>query len=98
MNDKALHKLSYGLFVLAARDGDKDNGCIINTAIQAAFSPTQISICINKANYTHDMIMKTGRFTISVLSKKADFKLYELFGLKSGQHLNKCKPSTISTL
>ena len=33
----------------------KDNGCIINTAIQAASEPNQLSICVNKANYTHDM-------------------------------------------
>ena len=31
MDKKAMYKLSYGLFVLTARDGEKDNGCIINT-------------------------------------------------------------------
>ena len=36
MDRKALYKLSYGLFVLTAREDGKDNGCIINTAIQAA--------------------------------------------------------------
>ena len=30
-----MYKLSYGLFVLTAREDEKDNGCIINTAIQA---------------------------------------------------------------
>ena len=49
MDPKAMHKISYGLFVLTARDGDSDNGCIINTAIQAASSPEQISVCVNKA-------------------------------------------------
>ena len=58
MNTKAMYKLSYGLFVLTAKDGEKDNGCIINTAIQAASGPNQMSICINKANFTHDMIVK----------------------------------------
>ena len=51
MDKKAMYKLSYGLFVLTARDGEKDNGCIINTAIQAASEPNQLSICVNKANY-----------------------------------------------
>ena len=41
MDNKAMYKLSYGLFVLTARDGEKDNGCIINTAIQAASTPNQ---------------------------------------------------------
>ena len=36
MDKKAMYKLSYGLFVLTAREEEKDNGCIINTAIQAA--------------------------------------------------------------
>ena len=51
MNTEAMYKLTYGLFVLTARKGDKDNGCIINTAIQAASMPNQISICLNKADY-----------------------------------------------
>lgn len=56
MNKKAMYKLSYGLFVLTAKDAEKDNGCIINTAVQAASEPNQLSICVNKANYTHNMI------------------------------------------
>ena len=65
MDKKAMYKLSYGLFVLTAREGEKDNGCIINTAVQAASEPNQLSICVNKANYTHDMIQRTGKFTVS---------------------------------
>lgn len=61
MNKEAMYKLSYGLFVLTAKEGKKDNGCIINTAIQAASAPNQLSICINKANATHDMIVNTGK-------------------------------------
>ena len=34
MNSKAMYNLSYGLFVLSARQDGKDNGCIINTAGQ----------------------------------------------------------------
>ncbi len=49
MDRKAMYKLSYGLFVLTAREDEKDNGCIINTAIQAASEPNQLSICVNKA-------------------------------------------------
>lgn len=44
MDKKAMYKLSYGLFVLTAREGEKDNGCIINTAIQAASEPNQLSM------------------------------------------------------
>ena len=53
MDRKAMYKLSYGLFILTAKEAEKDNGCIINTAIQVASEPNQLSICVNKANYTH---------------------------------------------
>lgn len=89
MDNKAMYKLSYGLFVLTAKDGDKDNGCIINTAIQAASEPNQLSICINKLNYTHYMVKKTGEFTVSILSQDAPFDLFKRFGFQSGRDVNK---------
>lgn len=84
-----MYKLSYGLFVLTSKDGDKDNGCIINTAIQAASSPNQLSICVNKANYTHDMIVKSKAFNISTISEAANFELFKHFGFQSGKDVNK---------
>ena len=89
MNKEAMYKLSYGLFVLTAKEGKKDNGCIINTAIQAASVPNQLSICINKANATHDMIVNTGKFTVSVISQAADFELFKRFGFQSGRDVDK---------
>lgn len=89
MDKKAMYKLSYGLFVLTAKEGEKDNGCIINTAIQAASTPNQMSICVNKANDTHDMIMRTGEFTVSVISQRASFGLFKHFGFQTGREVNK---------
>ena len=89
MDRKAMYKLSYGLFILTTKEAEKDNGCIINTAIQAASEPNQLSICVNKANYTHDMIQRTGKFTVSVLSQKAQFELFKHFGFQSGRDTNK---------
>ena len=89
MDKKAIYKLSYGLFVLTAKEEEKDNGCIINTAIQAASDPNQLSICVNKANYTHDMILRTGKFTVSVLSQNVQFALFKHFGFQSGRNVNK---------
>lgn len=89
MDKKAMYKLSYGLFVLTAKEADKDNGCIINTAIQAASEPNQLSICVNKQNYTHDMVKRMGEFTVSVLSQNADFELFKHFGFQSGRDVNK---------
>lgn len=89
MDKKAMYKLTYGLFVLTAKCGAKDNGCIINTAIQAASEPNQISISVNKANFTHDMIKETGIFTVSVISEKASFDLFKRFGFQSGRDVDK---------
>lgn len=89
MDKKAMYKLSYGLFVLTAKVGDKDNGCITNTAIQAASEPNQISVCINKANYTHDMVKEAGIFTVSIISEEASFDLFKRFGFQSGRDVEK---------
>ena len=89
MNNKAMYNLSYGLFVLTAKDGEKRNGCITNTAIQVASEPNQISFAVNKANYTHDMVMKTKVCNISVLSEAAEFELFKHFGFKSGRDVDK---------
>ncbi|MDR0302198.1 MAG: flavin reductase [Treponema sp.] len=85
----AMFKLSYGLFVLTARDGEKDNGCIINTVTQITDSPKRISIAVNKANFTHDMIIKTGVFNVSVLSEGVPFSVFQHFGFQSGKNTDK---------
>ncbi len=89
MDPKAMFKLSYGLFVLTTKFFNKDNGCIINTAIQAASEPNQISICVNKANLTHDMIMQSKEFTVSIISQEATFDLFKRFGFQSGKDVDK---------
>ncbi|MBR4514927.1 MAG: flavin reductase [Lachnospiraceae bacterium] len=89
MNTKAMYKLSYGLFVCTAVDGEKKNGCIINTAIQVASEPNLISVAVNKANLTRDMIHNTGRCNVSVISREADFALFKHFGFQSGRDVDK---------
>ena len=89
MDPKAMFKLSYGLFVLTAREGEKDNGCITNTAIQVTSEPNRISIAVNKANYTHDMVMHTRKFNVSILSQEASFDTFKHFGFQSGRNVDK---------
>lgn len=96
MDPKVMQKISYGLFILTARDGDKDNGCIINTVTQVASKPNTISISVNKANYTHDMIMKTGKFNVSILSEKAKFDTFKHYGFQSGRDVDKFAGISIS--
>lgn len=89
MNTKSVYKISYGLYVLTASQGDKDNGCIINTLSQLTSSPMQISVTVNKANLTHDMIKATGIFNVSVIDTSADFSLFKHFGFQSGRNAQK---------
>ncbi|MCL2164720.1 MAG: flavin reductase [Oscillospiraceae bacterium] len=84
-----VYKLSYGLFVLTAREGEKDNGCIINTAAQITSSPMRLSITVIKKNYTHDMIMRTGEFNVSILSESVPFSVFTRFGFQSGKDADK---------
>lgn len=89
MNEKALYKIPYGLFLLTARENNKDNGCIINTAIQVANNPTQICIAVNKGNLTHDMIVHNRTFNVSTITASADFELFKHFGMQSGRTTDK---------
>lgn len=85
----AMFKFSYGLYVLTAKEGEKDNGCIINTGLQVTSDPKQVSVCVNKANYTCGMIERTGRFNLSFLSQEADFEVFKHFGFCSGSDTDK---------
>lgn len=89
MDKKAMYKLSYGLFVVTARQDGFDNGCITNTVGQVTSQPNRISLTINKDNLTHEMIQNTAKFNVSVISQAADFALFKLFGFNSGRDMDK---------
>ena len=89
MDNKAMFNLSYGLFILTAKDGEKANGCIVNTVGQVTSQPNRISLTVNKANYTHDMILKTKEFNVSVLAENSKFETYRHWGFQSGRNTDK---------
>ena len=90
MDNKALFKVGYGLYILTARTGDKDNGCIINTVLQVTDIPTLVGlVTVNKQNYTHDMIMKSGEFNVSILTIDTPFEVFKTFGFQSGRAVDK---------
>ncbi len=89
MDQKAMYKLSYGLFVLTSSFEGKDNGCIINTGIQVTSEPNRISIAVNKENFTQEIVQKSGKFNLSVLSEAAGFDTFRHFGFQSGREVNK---------
>ena len=89
MDMSVMFKIGYGLYVLTAKDDAKDNGCIINTVMQVTSNPLQVAIAVNKKNYTNEMIQKTRKFNLSILSEKADFEIYKHFGYQSGREVDK---------
>ena len=89
MDDNAMQKLSYGLFVVTAHEGGKDNGCITNTVSQVTIKPNRITLAVDKSNYTHDMIVRTGTFNVSILSEDASFDTFKHWGFQSGRTIDK---------
>ncbi len=89
MDNRALFNIGYGLYVLTSADEGKQNGCIINTVMQITSNPISILIGVNKNNLTHEMIMKSGQFNISMLTEKAPFSVFENFGFHTGRNYDK---------
>ncbi|RLB87513.1 MAG: High molecular weight rubredoxin [Deltaproteobacteria bacterium] len=89
MDPKALHKLSYGLYVICSKDDNKKNGQIANTVFQVTSEPQTIAVSINKQNLTHEYIDKSKIFTVSILSTETPTKFIGNFGFKSGRDIDK---------
>ena len=89
IDPKAFFSITYGLYLLSVRNGDKDNACIINTAMQVTDNPKRISVTINKQNLTAMMLARTGHFAVTALSEKTPFSFFERFGLQSGMNAEK---------
>ena len=86
---RALFNIGYGLYVVTCRDGEKDNGLIVNTVSQVTSSPNMVAVTINKQNYSHHIIKKTGVLNVNCLSVDAPFKVFEDFGFRSGREVDK---------
>ena len=89
MNTKALYNITCGLYMLSSKAGDRAGGCIINTVMQVTSKPLRITITVNKANNTHDLIQESGVFAVSLLSEDAPFGLFQHFGFQSGRDVDK---------
>lgn len=84
-----LFNIQYGLFVVTTCDAGRDNGCISNTVEQVTSQPNRISMALSKENLTTELIQRTGRFTVSIVSEEADFELFKHFGFQSGRTVEK---------
>lgn len=74
--------------MLTAQD-DQDNGCIINTCVQVASDPLRLAISCQKENLTREIIQKTGKFNVSVLTSDVPFETIRHFGMQTGRETDK---------
>jgi flavin reductase (DIM6/NTAB) family NADH-FMN oxidoreductase RutF len=87
----ALFRVTHGLYVLAARAGDRINAQCLDAMMQVTNAPPRVAIAIGKRSLTHEMIAGSGRFVVSVLDRedpeRAD--LIRRFGFQSGRDADK---------
>jgi len=89
MNPKALHKISYGLYVVTSKKDGRLNGQIANTVFQTTSDPPTIAVCLNTQNLTHEFVEASKVFAASVLSQETPMKFIGHFGFKSGRDIDK---------
>lgn len=85
---QALYRISYGLYIITAQAEGRDNGQCANTCFQVTAEPARVAIGINKQNFTHELIQKSGKFGVSVLSQTGH-EYARGFGYRSGRDVNK---------
>lgn len=87
---EALFKIQYGMYVVTSFWGDKLNGQIATTVMQVASEPVKITVGLSKNTYTHELLLQSKVFGVSVLAQDAPMPFIGLFGFKCGRDLNKC--------
>ena len=89
VDSSAFFKIGYGLYVVTSSDGVRDNGMICNTIVQVTADPPRLAVAVNKANYTHETVKKTGRMNVCALSEGAAFSVFQRYGFQSGRTADK---------
>jgi flavin reductase (DIM6/NTAB) family NADH-FMN oxidoreductase RutF/rubredoxin len=89
IDGRALWTISYGMYIVTAKAGEKANGQIANTVFQVTAEPPRFAIAINKENLTHGYIRESGHFAVSVLAESVPMELIGLFGFRSGRDVDK---------
>lgn len=91
MDLKTLHKLTYGMYIVAAKKDGKLNGQIANTVFQITSEPPTVAISINKQNLTHEYILAAKSFALSIITTEATMPFIGTYGFKSGRDIDKFK-------
>ncbi len=65
---KVLRMISYGLYVMTARDGDQYAAGTVNWLSQASFQPPLIMVGVKADSGLHALIERTGQFAVNILA------------------------------
>lgn len=89
MNNNVFRNLSYGVYVISCKDGNRYTGCTVNSIMQVTSSPAIIALSVNKDNYTHSCIVNNKKFAVSILSEESNPLAIGTFGFRSGRDCDK---------
>ena len=89
MDVTTLFNMSYGLYIIGVKDGDRKAGCVVNTVTQSTSSPVTLTVCVNKDNYTNECIKRTKEFAVSILSEHTKESTFGIFGFSSSRDKDK---------
>lgn len=89
MNNNVFKNLSYGVYIVSCKNGDKYTGCTVNSIMQVASSPAMIALSVNKENFTNSCIDEHKKFAVSILSEKSNPLSIGTFGFRSGRNFEK---------
>jgi flavin reductase (DIM6/NTAB) family NADH-FMN oxidoreductase RutF len=86
MDNKALFKFSYGLFVTGVETPDGFGGSVVDAVSQISHGdPIRVAFGSMNKNYTTEAIRRTGEFTLSVLGQDVDPFVIGNFGFQSAR-------------
>ena len=88
IDNNVFRDVSYGMYLVSTKN-ETPSGCIINTLVQITSTNPLIAISLNKNNATHNEIVKSKRFAVSVLSEETNQEVIKTFGYFSSKDINK---------
>lgn len=91
MDPHVLHNINYGMYVVSSHKCKSFNGQIVNTVFQITSEPVTLAVSINKKNLTHEFILESKQFSISILAEETPLGFIGRFGFKSGRTEDKFK-------
>ena len=89
IDPRALFTFSYGLYIVSTSLDGKLNGQVANTVMQLTAEPICIAACLNKANYTTELLTNSKKFSVSVFAEEVPLPFIGIFGFHSGREYDK---------